>query len=50
MTNVWVRPVDDERVARRRRYDASSVGPSHAPPTGVGGEFKDILPCLEVIL
>jgi hypothetical protein len=45
-----VRPVDDERVARRCRYDDPGAGPSHAPLAGAGGEFEDFHRRLEAVL
>jgi hypothetical protein len=45
--DVGARPIDDERAARRRRFDDPGAGPSHAPPTEAGGEFKDVRHHLE---
>jgi hypothetical protein len=45
-----VRPGDDDRVARRHRYDDPSAGPSHAPSAEAGGEFDDFHRRLEVVL
>jgi hypothetical protein len=48
--DVGVRPVDDERVARRHHFDDPGAGPSHAPPAEAGGEFEDIRHRLEAVL
>jgi hypothetical protein len=45
-----VRPADDERAARRHRFDDPGVAPSHAPPMEVGGDFEDIHHYLEMML
>jgi hypothetical protein len=48
--DVEERPVGDERVARRHRFDDPGARPSHAPPAEAGGDFEDIHRCLEVVL
>jgi hypothetical protein len=45
-----VRPVDEERVARRCRFDDPGAGSSHAPLAEAGGEFEDIRHHLEAVL
>jgi hypothetical protein len=45
-----MRPSDEDRVARRHRYDDPGAGPSHAPPAKDGGEFDDFYLQLEVVL
>jgi hypothetical protein len=45
-----VRSANDERVGRRHQFDDPSIGPSHAPPVGAGGEFEDFHRRLEVVL
>jgi hypothetical protein len=48
--DVAGRPVEPERVARRRRFDDPGAGPSHAPPAAVGVDFDDIRRRLEMVL
>jgi hypothetical protein len=48
--DVGVRPTDDKRVARRCHFYDPGAGPSYAPSTEAGGEFKDIHCLLEVVL
>jgi hypothetical protein len=45
-----VRPADDDRAGRRRRYDDPGAGPSHAPPTEASGVLEDFHRRLEVVL
>jgi hypothetical protein len=45
-----VRPIDNERVARRHRFDDPSAGPSHVPPAEAREEFEDIHCRLEAVL
>jgi hypothetical protein len=44
------RPVEPERVARRRRFDDPSAGPSHAPLATARVDFDDIRHRLETVL
>jgi hypothetical protein len=48
--DVVARPNDQERAARRRRFDDLGVGPSHAPLADVGVDFEDIRCHLEAML
>jgi hypothetical protein len=43
------RLADDERACMRHHFDDPGVGPSHAPPEGVRGDFDDIRRLLEVV-
>jgi hypothetical protein len=45
-----VRPTEDERSARRRRFDDPSTGPLHAPPADARVDFEDIFHRLEAVL
>ena len=45
-----MRPVDDERVARRCHFDDPGAGPSHAPLAKARGDFEDIRRRLEAVL
>ena len=45
-----MRPTEDERAARRRRFDDPSTGPLHAPPADARVDFEDICRRLEAVL
>jgi hypothetical protein len=50
LEDAEVRPTEDERAARRRRFDDLGAGPSHAPLADAGADFEDIRRCMEAVL